>query len=201
MVRKREIVFRGQFITLPVIAFSILIYCSPRLSGLFIYHRQAILDGEIWRMFTAPLVHFSFSHIFWDTLVFGIAGSAVCLSGFPRFWLVCCLAAFIPGVLYLQAFPSMEYYGGLSGLSTGAFAYYCLCNIFLTDGRNKIWVLTLAVIVVKIFIETTLNEPVFANAGNADFVVLPSAHIVGCLGATVTILLTCPQSIFCRTKR
>jgi len=183
MVTKREIGYKENLITLSVIGFSIAVYCSPYLSGLFIYHRQDILNGEIWRLFTAPFVHFSVGHIFWDILVFGMAGFAVNAAEVPRFWIVCCLAAFIPGLLYLYAFPNLEYYGGLSGPATGAAAYYCLCNIFLTNSRRTIWALTLAVIGVKIFIEILLNEPVFVKIGTADFRVLPSTHIVGYLAA------------------
>lgn len=201
MFRKGKIVFKGQLLTLAVVAFSMLTYCSPFLSGLFVYHRHAVINGEIWRLFTAPFVHFSFSHIFWDTLVFGIAGFAVSACGFPRFWLVCGLAAFIPGLLYLQAFPDLEYYGGLSGLATGSVAYFCLCNIFLTDRRKYIWILMLAVIGVKIVIEAVLNEPVFAGIETVEFVILPSAHIVGCLGAAASIVPASPRCISTRMKR
>jgi rhomboid family GlyGly-CTERM serine protease len=194
MVRKKEIGFQGQFITLFIVGFSLFVYCFPHLSSLFVYHRSAILDGEIWRLFTAPFVHFSASHIFWDVLVFGVAGFAVNISGFRRFWIVCCLAAIIPGLLFLQVFPDLEYYGGLSGLATGAVTYYCLCAIFLTERKRQIWILILIFIAMKIFIEITLNESVFVRTGTANFRVLPSAHIVGCLGAIVALVWTSPQN-------
>lgn len=201
MVWKREIEFKGQILILSIVGISIIVYCSPHLSRLFVYHRQAILTGEIWRLFTAPLVHFSASHIFWDVLIFGVAGFAVNVSGFPRFWLVCFLTAIISGLLFLKVFPDLEYYGGLSGLATGAVVYYCLCNIFLTERKRQIWVLILIVVGVKILIEIVLNAPIFINAGEANYRVLPSAHIVGYLGAIVTIVSICPQNPIMHIKK
>ena len=188
MVPKRKLDINGQLLTLFIVGFSIIVYCSPGLSELFVYKRQAILSGEVWRLLTAPFVHFSASHIFWDILIFSIAGIAINASGFPGFWIVCCLTAFIPGLLYIPACPDLQYYGGLSGVATGSAAYYCLCQIFMNGGKIHIWVLILAVMGVKILIEIALHEPLFVNSDSADFIVLPSAHIVGYLGAMTTMI-------------
>ena len=201
MVRKKEIGLKGQFLTLSIVGFSIFVYCSPHLSSLFVYHRPVILNGEIWRLFTAPFVHFSASHIFWDVLIFGVAGFAVNASGFRYFWIVCCLAAIIPGLLFLHFFPELEYYGGLSGLATGAVTYYCLYSIFLTERKKQMWILILITVGFKIFVEMTLNESIFVKTSTADFKVLPSAHIVGYLGAIATLVWTCPQNLIVHSKK
>jgi rhomboid family GlyGly-CTERM serine protease len=201
MVPERKIGLRGQLLTLAVVGLSIVAYCSPWLSDLFVYHRQAILGGEIWRLFTAPFVHFSAGHLFWDTLVFGAAGFSVSAAGFPRLWLVCCLAVFIPGILFLPAYPDLEYYGGLSGVATGAVVYYCLCSILLTDGRKRIWIVMLTVVAMKIFMEIALDRPLFVNAGTADFRVLPAAHIAGYLGAIATIMCSRRRNIISGKKK
>src|SRR4030042_2875384 len=120
MVQQKKIGAQGQILTLFIVSLTIIVYIFPRLSSLLVYNRQAILSGELWRLLTAPLVHFSASHIFWDILVFGIAGFAINASRFRYFWLVCSFAAFIPSIIFLLAFPNLEYFGGLSGLATGA---------------------------------------------------------------------------------
>ena len=74
MVPKDGSVIKGHLLTLFIAGFSIIVYCSPFLTGLFVYNRQAVLTGEIWRLITAPFVHFSHSHIVWDVLIFVIAG-------------------------------------------------------------------------------------------------------------------------------
>lgn len=189
MVPEKKIVIRELFFTIMISGLSVLLYCFPRLSDLFVYQRQAVLEGEIWRLITAPLVHFSAGHFLWDTTIFLMAGLSVSISGFSGLWVVCCLSALIPGLLFITAFPDMALYGGLSGLATGAVCYYCLCNILEGKGNKQAWILILIAVIIKIFMETALNESIFAKADNTAFRVLPSAHITGYLAALFTALL------------
>lgn len=64
MVWQKEIEIRGQLLTLFIVSLAITAYSFPQISSLFVYDRQAILGGELWRILTAPLVHFSASHLF-----------------------------------------------------------------------------------------------------------------------------------------
>jgi rhomboid family GlyGly-CTERM serine protease len=155
--------------------------------------RQAILNGELWRLLTAPLVHFSASHIFWDVLVFGVAGLAINTAGFRCFWLVCCFAALIPSSIFLLALPELERYGGLSGLATGAFAYFCLCSALGTTRNRPVWVLLLVAMGAKILVEITMGVSIFAHAGSIPFRALPSVHIFGYLGAFAAIVWSWPN--------
>ena len=79
----------------------------PRFSDLLVYDRQAILSGELWRLLTAPLVHFSASHLFWDVVVFSLAGFAINAANFRSLWLVCCIASVLPGILFLLTLPEL----------------------------------------------------------------------------------------------
>ncbi len=200
MYTKRKVGYKGQVLILLVVGFSISAYFSQYLTGLLLYNRQAILNGEVWRIFTAPMVHFSISHIFWDLLIFTVFGFAANASGYPRLWVVCCLSAFISGLLFLIFDPELEYYGGLSGLATGVVAYYCLCNIFWSDKMKKIWVSILVVTGIKIIIEIVFKDTIFVKADTIDFRVLPSAHIAGCLAAVMTLIWSCPGVIFIKSK-
>lgn len=190
MDRQKKIEFQGIMLTIFIVSFVIIVFSNPQLSRLFVYNRQAILNGELWRLLTAPLVHFSASHIFWDILVFGIAGFAIQMSGFPCFWIVCGFTTFIPGLIFLVAFPDLEYYGGLSGLATGAVAYFCLCRLFGKRKGRLIWLFILVFMAIKIFVEAAMNEPIFARTDSIPFRVLPSVHIVGYLGALAAIMWT-----------
>lgn len=200
MVSKRKIGYKDQLLILLVVGFSISAYFSQHLTGFFVYNRQAMLNGEVWRIFTAPMVHFSISHIFWDLLIFTVFGFAVNASGYPRLWIVCCLSALISGVLFLVFYPDLEYYGGLSGLATGVVVYFCLCKILWDDNSKKIWIFLLVITGIKIALEITLKDPVFVKADTEYFRVLPSAHIAGCLAAAITLIWTCPGVLFINTK-
>ena len=194
MFRQKKIEIQGYVLTFLISASAIIIYCFPGLSGLLIYDRQAILSGELWRLFTAPWVHFSGSHLFWNILVFSTAGFAVNASKFPCFWIVCGISILFPGPVFLLTMPDMACYGGLSGPATGAAAYYCLCSLFRTERENVIWVLILFIMIIKIFTESVLGESIFAHVEEIPFRVLPGAHIAGYLSAIATLLWNRPQS-------
>lgn len=183
----------GQILTWAIVALAIIAYPSPRISLLLVYDRQAILGGELWRLMTAPLVHFSPSHIFWNVLVFGAAGIAIHASGFRNFWLVCCLAATIPSLTFLLISPEVARYGGLSGLATGAVAYCCLCSALTAPKTRKVWLLILLCMGIKTLAEGVMGSPLFAKMGETLFRVLPLAHVMGFLGAFAATLLTWPN--------
>lgn len=201
MVRQEKISAQGQTLTLFIVGISIIAYSFPWFSDLLVYDRQAILSGELWRLFTAPLVHFSASHMFWDIVVFGAAGLAIEATGFRCFWFVCSFAAFIPCFLFLLAFPAIESYGGLSGLATGAAVYFSLCSAYKSKKNRMMWLGILAFISIKIFIEATMGASLFAQAERIPFRVLPSAHILGYLGALVTIMWVWPNITLHRTPK
>ncbi len=193
MVGQKKIRARGQILTLSIVSLAIIAYIWPRFSELLVYDRQAILSGELWRLITAPLVHFSASHIFWDVLVFGVSGFAINASGFRNFWLVCSFSAVIPSLIFLMILPDLGRYGGLSGLATGAVAYFCLCSAFKTRKNRTIWLFILLCMGIKIILETKMGNPLFAQIDEAPFRVLPAVHIFGYLGAFATIMWTWPN--------
>lgn len=193
MVRQRKIDAQNYLLTLLIIGFAIIVYCFPKLSDLFIYDRQAILNGELLRLLTAPFVHFSGSHIFWNLLIFSIAGFAVNRSKLPGFWIVCSISISLPGLAFLLVIPDIEYYGGLSGVATGTAAYFCLYRFFNTEKRGGIWLLILFVILTKILVEAVINEPIFTHAGEIHFRVLPEAHVAGFLGAIAAFIWAWPH--------
>src|SRR5437868_2545981 len=62
------------WVTLLVVGAPFWIAISKNGSGWFVYDCEAILRGEIWRMFTGHWVHFSTSHLTYDAFALGIAG-------------------------------------------------------------------------------------------------------------------------------
>ena len=171
-----------------IVLLAVIVYCNPRIADLLVFDRKAILNGEFWRLATSPMMHFSASHLFWDALVFAVAGVAVQASGFRGLWLVCILATIIPGLVFLLSFPELERYGGLSGWATGAVTYCFLCSMYNPKNNRLLWLAILAGMGSKIFIETATGTPLFAQVAIIPFRVLPSVHLVGFLGAIVTML-------------
>lgn len=175
-------------LTALILGLSLIAYGFPQMSERFVYDRGAILGGEVWRLATAPLVHFSAGHLFWDALVFAAAGWAIETAGYRGFPLVCGFAAVVPGLFFLLFSPNLSRYGGLSGLATGAVAYLCLCKILETRKNRFLWAAILAVVGVKIAAEALLGVSLFARPAAIPFRVLPADHLFGLLGAVIAVL-------------
>ena len=197
MAWQEKISVRGYALTLFPAALSIIASGSQRLTDLLVYDRQAILDGELWRLVTAPLVHFSASHLFWDVLVFSVAGFAIEAAGFSGFALVCGFAAITPSLLFLAADPELARWGGLSGLATGALAYFCLCQALRTGKSRAVWLGILVVMGVKILVELATGTPIFVRAeAQQPFRTLPSVHILGYLAAVIPFFWSRVRNLF-----
>ncbi|MCK4535733.1 MAG: rhombosortase [Desulfuromonadales bacterium] len=192
MARPESLVSKIPVVTLFFVCASLITYGWPYLSELLVYDRQAILEGELWRIFTAPLVHFSTSHLFWNLLVFAAAGWVAETTESRGFWIVCGFSAISPGLIFLWASPELIRYGGLSGLASGAVAYLCLCKAMTTGKHKLLWLTILVLIGVKIMIEVTTANPIFVRTGT-PFHVLPAAHFWGCVGALVALAWSRPN--------
>lgn len=192
MAQQETIEPRSAAVTASVACAALIVYGWPHLAELLVYDRQAILRGEVWRLFTAPFVHFSWSHICWDLLVYGAAGWVIETAGYRRYRLVCSLAAVIPGPVFLLASPELARYGGLSGLATGAVTFLCLCKTRGTDRNRTLWIALLALMGVKTTVEAITGTPIFVSAGNLQFRVLPAVHAFGCAAALAAFIWTWP---------
>lgn len=128
----------------------------PELEHAFIFDRQAIITGEIWRLFTCHLVHFSLSHLTIDLAVLAlsylIAGKAH-VSGLKR---VLLLGILCIGPALFCADPLLLYYGGSSGLASGALLYSLKIGYIAASPQRKhiyAWIMAGCVLksVVEIF--------------------------------------------------
>ena len=82
------------------------------------FDRHAILAGEIWRLWTCHLVHYSTQHALVD-LATALAAGAVALPalGWRRLALIIVLTAPLISAGLLLAAPDLLYYCGASGIA------------------------------------------------------------------------------------
>src|SRR5687767_12495424 len=162
-------------------------FCSMHPS-LFIYSREDIAGGEIWRLATGHFVHFSTEH-----LVANLASFAVLLvmakrtSANERIWLGLACPILLGISLHMMR-PELEAYGGLSGVLSAAFIFVAMQFAF---GRGVIaWLFRSALLLfaVKLTIEFTSGATIVGNLGDG-IVVEPTAHALGsCLGLIPLLL-------------
>ena len=180
MVRKEERL-AGAPVTLAIAAAAAAACLCPPLAAALVYDRGAVLGGEILRLVTGPLVHFSGDHLLFNVLVFAAAGYLV-ERRHPRIFALLCLAASLAGGLFLLLLsPGMDVFGGLSGIATMAVVFLAVDEIRTGSRTSPLWLLVLALTAGKMVLETALGSPLFTAAEGV--VLVPSAHVAGALTA------------------
>ena len=170
--------------TLAALLAAGLVFLLPGLQPLLIYDREAILGGEVWRLFTGHWVHFSARHLGFNLVVFGIAGMIVESRHDPRWRWLLVLAPWLIGLGLLGAEPRMSSYGGLSGVATAAVVYVALSGVKERPPWRWIWWGTLLLVALKMILEWATGQALFVGAGRGQFVSAPLSHLLGGLSAT-----------------
>ncbi len=168
-------------LTLVIILLSAWVSLSPTLSTLLIFDRQALMQGEIWRIWTGHLVHFSIRHFIYDALTLGIASFLLdksSISSIAKFYFY--LAVTISVSLFILK-PNMAYYGGLSGIACGALYYGALIGIKAPQPLKVISLLIIIFIPIKIMIEVYYNSSFLPYESNHTFIPMQTSHIMACI--------------------
>jgi len=122
----------------------------------FAFDRKAILNGEVWRLWTGHLVHFSTLHTVFDVLTLFFASQIFeADSGSQRLFSVLVTGAFFISCGMLLWVPDMVMYRGASGISATilVLATESLCR---NSRRLQILLAVLgALLLSKIWIDAT----------------------------------------------
>jgi rhomboid family GlyGly-CTERM serine protease len=175
--------------TLAICAVAAVVFGAPQLEAALVYNREAIGQGELWRLVTGNLVHLSGGHLVRDLIAFSIAGALI-ENGCDRHFPLLCLASgvLIGAVLYLVE-PHLLVYGGMSGIVTAAVTYLCL-NGFGERGAYR-WLClgVLLCLATKTGVEMGGRASFFAATLPNEFVVVPASHAVGAATAVLVFAL------------
>lgn len=166
------------------------VFFWPVLSGLLIYDRTAIADGEWWRLLSGNLVHYSALHFVYNVAAVLVAGTLVELRGYSRLWLVCLVAAAAIGAAIYTMNPELRYFGGLSGIATAVIVYLCLNGLTETGAWRTLCRATLALVSAKIVAEVIFDASLMPYGEPQPFVPVPLSHAVGAIAALLVFLLT-----------
>ena len=157
------------------------------LLGWLEFDRQAILQGELWRLLTGNLVHWSLEHFLLDVgpfLIVGLLYERSVRRQYPWFLLGSALAI---GVTVLALLPEVETYRGLSGVDSGQFALAVCVEIRAArrEPRRWVWLAPVAAIfLTKIVWEGATGQMLFGTESLGDIgVPIALAHVVGTVAA------------------
>lgn len=178
------------WLTLTLVALAILAAWQPILAAAMELDRAALQHGELWRLFTGHVAHWSGEHLFWDVIVFTVVGIVCERRSRSRY--VCCLlvAAFTIGAGVLTVCPELLKYRGLSGVDCALFA--CLLADLTTERWRKgqpVGVLLLlgVTLIAKIIWELGTGGALFVQSD--VMVPVPESHAIGAVaGVAVAIL-------------
>jgi rhomboid family GlyGly-CTERM serine protease len=180
-----DVVRRLPVVTLLIVGAAVTVALFPGWSSWLVYDRSAIFSGEIWRMFTGHWVHFSMSHLVYDSLSLGIVGWIIETQKLRNFGWLCLLAPWLISGVLLVVEPQMKWFGGLSALATTAMVYLALCGLHDAGMWRWVCLATLLGLAGKLIYEITTGSMLFVTAMNDQVVVSTSSHISGVLIALV----------------
>jgi len=163
-----------------LIAFVLFLFAGPASEAL-VFDRQAIMQGELWRLLTGHWVHGDWEHLAWNLMAFGILGWMIETSlGHLKLY-----TALIAGICVVNAWlwlfiPTLDFYCGLSGILN------TLLFVILIDGwlrsRKLIFPLVLVAALAKIAFELFQASAIFTHT---TWPAIPEAHLAGALAAVV----------------
>lgn len=190
---------KAQGLNLPIVTIAVtmaavVIGLCPGLASWLVYDRTAILNGQIWRMFTGHWVHFSASHLLYDSLALVLAGWMIEAKRLPYFGRLCLLTPWLVSGVLLITDPQLERYGGLSALATAALVYLALFGLHEAGPWRWACITTLLGLAAKIAYETATGTMIFAKVANEAVAVCPLSHVIGALAALVFYVWTTCKS-------
>jgi rhomboid family GlyGly-CTERM serine protease len=149
---------------------------GSELSVLFRFNREAILHGQLWRLFSGHLVHLGWSHCWLNiaglALIWALVGSVFT----TRQWLIIIAGSALGISLGLIAFnPKLAWYVGLSGVLHGMLVAGAVTEI--RRGRHSSYAL-LILVVAKLVWEQMLG-PLPGSEASAGGTVIIDAHLYG----------------------
>ncbi len=173
---------------------SLLMTAGPGTQSLLEYQRQAILDGELWRLLSGHFIHISWSHLLLNigglSLIWLMAGNGLRL----RDWLLSILfiALFISCALILIN-PEIVWYRGFSGILHGLFVL--VAGHYLKT-RPYFAMLLLATLLGKLFYENFSGQMPW-HGDHTGFAIITQAHVYGSVAgilAAITVYLATNRS-------
>jgi rhomboid family GlyGly-CTERM serine protease len=171
-------------ISLIVSAAACLVTALPPAADWLQYDRSAIAGGELWRLVTCHLTHWSFEHLFWDAMALLFLGFVIEQDKRRRLLTCIALSAVLIPLVVHACMPELSTYRGLSGIDSAAFMLLAVTLLVESwDRRDWGWTLVCTAVMggfaVKTGFEFTTGNALFVDASAAEMLPVPLAHVVG----------------------
>lgn len=182
-------------VSLVLIAAALVVMPFDFFASWLQYDRAAVGGGQVWRLFTCQITHWSWDHFFWDAAALLVLGWVIEREN--RRSLLTCLGlslVLIPAVVHF-ALPELATYRGLSGIDSAVFVLLAvtLFHRFRAEG-DRLWtwacLVMLAGFTAKVAFELVSGGALFVDSQACQMQPVPLAHVVGgLLGLICTLPL------------
>ena len=179
---------RLPWLSLLIAGAAALVHALPAFGERLVYDRALVDDGQWWRLTTAHLVHFGWSHWGFDALALLIAGALAERRGRLAFGAACGAAVLAAGLAVHRFSPELARYAGLSAVAYAAFVHAILVGV-RDEARYRVaWLALLGGLVIKLALEQLSGRPAFWNPADGTRVASLS-HVAGALAAGAAFVL------------
>ena len=174
---------RFPFITAAVTAVVLVAWLSPQLHEFCLFERTHISSGQWWRLLTGHLVHFSPSHLIFDSAVFLVTGAMIEDRGRKLVigLLLTSALAISAGLFWLA--PELQFYGGMSGVATAMLCFVAFECARGSGIKRAVGVTVIILATIKMAWETQASRALFSIFDRPEIQLAPMAHIIGALVA------------------
>lgn len=155
------------------------------LPGPFLLEREALAQGELWRLWTGHLVHLTPTHFLLDV------GAGVLLLLFVRSRLAALVLPPLVGLGVLALRPDLGSYSGLSGVLHGWTVLAAIDLARTTRGVERLVAVGLFVgVLAKSLFEALTASSVFTTGVAMGGETVHVAHLVGAFGGLLLAMLS-----------
>jgi rhomboid family GlyGly-CTERM serine protease len=203
-IQKPKLVTRASlpWLTATMAAVAIGERVLPGAQSIFLYDRTLILEGQGWRLWSGHLAHYSFSHLFWNLVVFVPAGVWLerTYPRWTRLFLIITPVIISGALLYFE--PQLQIYAGISGVAVGTLAMLALYELRQQPpGQKWVWGVLLTLIVVKMAAEYGLRGTAFFVSFPTDFHNVPLSHLMGAICAVGIFAFSALREHFVESRK
>lgn len=137
---------------LAIVVVAAVVVAVPAIRPALVYNRNAIAQGELWRIWTGHVVHFGWPHGLADGSLFVLIGWVLERSQRKfSYWSLFLQPIVVSGALFWFD-PTMNMYGGLSGVNVGLLVFLA-CRGWQRDRWDWFWPAILLIHVGELFLE------------------------------------------------
>jgi rhomboid family GlyGly-CTERM serine protease len=171
-------------VSLALVVAACLLMAFPSLADRLQYDRSAVLEGELWRIATCHLTHWSLDHLFWDVTALLFLGFVIEQDKRRRLLTCMGLSAVLIPLAVCVCMPELSTYRGLSGIDSAVFMLLAV-TLFSDSWEQRDWGWMLVCTVVmggfaaKTGFEFATGTTVFVDATAANMMPVPLAHVIG----------------------